>query len=225
MSNPPPLILTDLPPPPATLDADIAIVVPPTPTKQLLPLSETDGLTSGAVQPPGSTGEETKHNVVRVTVGEPGDEDTDGSSEDEQFEEGHLVQEWEDDEQRLIREGGAGIPVGPVSQNLPPSCHGPAHRLSPGRDTSAVVACNLAQIYRQEMPCFGFGRNIGSQQSKSKSTAGQMSDADCVCALLSLCLPLTTSYRLRSRITGTTFTSSNGQAWIISYVGWEICTR
>ena len=124
MSHPAPLVLTDLPPPPTTLDADIAIVVPPTPTKQLLPLSETDGLTSGAVQPPGSTGEETRHEVVRVTVGETGD-DSDGSSEDEPFEDGQQVEEWEDDEQRLIRQGGAGIPVGPVSQThrpLPWSC-------------------------------------------------------------------------------------------------------
>ena len=46
--------------PPLTIPTvlpDGDIIVPPTPTKQLLPLSETDGLTSGAVQPPGSTGE------------------------------------------------------------------------------------------------------------------------------------------------------------------------
>lgn len=119
MTHPPPLVIPDLPPPPTTLDGDITIVVPPTPTNQLLPLSETDGLTSGAVQPPGSTGEETKHEVVRVTVGESG-EDTDGSSEDEPSLDGHQVEEWEDDEQRLIRQGGAGIPVGTVSQNHRP---------------------------------------------------------------------------------------------------------
>lgn len=100
------------------MDADL-VVVPPTPTKQLLPLSETDGLTSGAVQPPGSTGDEHKHDVVRVPVGESG-EDSDGSSEDEPFADGQQVEEWEDDEQRLIRQGGAGIPVGPVSQNHRP---------------------------------------------------------------------------------------------------------
>ncbi|KAI0771806.1 HAD-like domain-containing protein [Irpex lacteus] len=111
VAHPPALDLTNLPPPPSTLEDDIAIVVPPTPTKQLLPLSETDGLTSGAVQPPGSTGEETKHEIVRVSVGEPG-EDTDGSSEDEAFEDGQPVDDWEDDEQRLIRQGGSGIPLG-----------------------------------------------------------------------------------------------------------------
>lgn len=93
--------------------------MPPTPTKQLLPIDETDGLTSGAVRPPGSTGVEenaTKtHELVRVTVGESGEEGSDGSSEDELSEDGQQVEEWEDDEQRLIRQGGAGIPLGPVS--------------------------------------------------------------------------------------------------------------
>ncbi|THH00754.1 hypothetical protein EW026_g1825 [Hermanssonia centrifuga] len=97
---------------------DIAIVVPPTPTRQLLPLDETDGLTSGAVQPPGSTGEIKQD--VRITVGE--SEDSDGS-EDDAFVDGHQVEEWEDEEQRLIRQGGTGIPVGPdgTPQPLLPS--------------------------------------------------------------------------------------------------------
>ncbi|KAI0339826.1 NIF-domain-containing protein [Trametopsis cervina] len=112
------LDLTNLPPPPTALDDDIAIIVPPTPTNQLLPLSETDGLTSGAVQPPGSTGEEPKTEVLRVNVGESG-EDTDGSSDDEPFVDGQQVEEWEDDEQRLIRQGGTGIPVGPDGKPQP----------------------------------------------------------------------------------------------------------
>ena len=92
-------------------DSDIAIVVPPTPSRQLLPLSETDGLTSGAVQPPGSTGDELK-SEVRVTVGE--SDDSDGSFDDEPFGDGRQVESWEDEEQRLIRQGGAGVPIGTV---------------------------------------------------------------------------------------------------------------
>lgn len=72
-------------------------------------------MTSGAVQAPGSTGEEHKQEI-RVTVG-PSDDDTDGSQEDEPFVDGQQVEEWEDEEQRLIRQGGSGIPVGPVSGN------------------------------------------------------------------------------------------------------------
>ena len=94
-----------------TPDPDIAIVVPPTPSRQLLPLDETDGLTSGAVQPPGSTGDEIK-TEIRVTVGE--SDDSDGSFDDEPFPDARQVEDWEDEEQRLIRQGGAGIPLGPV---------------------------------------------------------------------------------------------------------------
>jgi carboxy-terminal domain RNA polymerase II polypeptide A small phosphatase len=114
VAHPPALDLTNLPPLPSALEDDIALVVSPAPANQLLPRSETDGLTSGAVQPPGSTGEETKHEIVRISIDE-SREDTDGSFEDEPFVDGLQVDEWEDDEQRLIRQGGNGIPLGPVS--------------------------------------------------------------------------------------------------------------
>lgn len=92
------------------------------------------------MQPPGSTGEETKHEIVRVSVGEPG-EDTDGSSEDEAFEDGQPVDDWEDDEQRLIRQGGSGIPLGPVSSNRSssPVCL----HLLPTRRTVSLDRCCL----------------------------------------------------------------------------------
>ena len=99
-----------------TPDTEIAIVVPPTPTPQLLPLEETDGVTSGAVQAPGSTGDEIKTDV-RVTVGE--SDESDGSFDDEPFGDGRQIESWEEEEARLIRQGGTGIPIGPVCITLP----------------------------------------------------------------------------------------------------------
>ena len=95
-----------MPPPPVISDPDV--VVPPTPTKQLLPLSETDGLTSGAVQPPGSTGEETRSGEHTPKSSDSGD-DSDASYSDDD-----MLMAGEDEEERLIRQGGAGLPVGPV---------------------------------------------------------------------------------------------------------------
>ncbi|KIM31419.1 hypothetical protein M408DRAFT_259128 [Serendipita vermifera MAFF 305830] len=73
------------------------LVVPPS-EPDLLPLAETEGVTSGAVQPPGSTGVEGS--------------DSEGSVVDEDR---HRPLEEEDDEERLILNGGNGIPIGPVS--------------------------------------------------------------------------------------------------------------
>ena len=109
---PPPLQPIDIP---QQLD-DPNVIVPPTPTKTL-PLEETEGVTSGAVQPPGSTGEESVHNHSRRNSRDLGDE-TDGSTsftDDDELEEGTPVDEIEDEEERLIMQGGAGIPIGPVS--------------------------------------------------------------------------------------------------------------
>ncbi|KAI0663637.1 NIF-domain-containing protein [Cubamyces menziesii] len=102
---------------------DTEVIVPPTPTKQLLPLSETDGLTSGAVQPPGSTGENLSPSFLhqqRAHARESGDDSDSSSFTDE----GHAhelitVDEVEDEEQRLIRMGGTGIPTGPDGQPKP----------------------------------------------------------------------------------------------------------
>lgn len=110
-------------PSPATSDVELAVVVPPTPSAQLLPLSETDGLTAGAVQPPGSTGREHRQEV-RVSIS---DSDTHTERSSLQFDdEPPVLDEWEDDEQRLIRQGGNGIPiglVGPVRSLLRPLSH------------------------------------------------------------------------------------------------------
>ncbi|KAF7793956.1 hypothetical protein EIP86_005080 [Pleurotus ostreatoroseus] len=108
---PPPLQAIDIPPP----SDDPAVVVPPTPTK-ILPPEETGGVLSGAVQPPGSTGEESIHDQPRQRDS---DHDSDGSTsftEDEDMEEGVPIDEVEDEEERLILNGGAGIPIGPSIQ-------------------------------------------------------------------------------------------------------------
>ncbi|KAI0072499.1 NIF-domain-containing protein [Panus rudis PR-1116 ss-1] len=98
---------------------DTDVIVPPTPTKQLLPLSETDGLTSGAVQPPGSTGEETKEEHVHVVVSDTGEESDGSYSDDEVFTVPLRVEDLEDEEQRLIKQGGTGILTGPDGKPKP----------------------------------------------------------------------------------------------------------
>ena len=76
-------------------------------------LSETDGLTSGAVQPPGSTGEESRSDYV--VSSELGEESGGSYSDEEVFTAALQAEELEDEEQRLIKQGGTGIPIGPVS--------------------------------------------------------------------------------------------------------------
>jgi carboxy-terminal domain RNA polymerase II polypeptide A small phosphatase len=99
-------------PPPAAPDAEL--ILPPTPTKRLLPQAETEGVTSGAVQPPGSTGDDIALDHSRAHTRDSGDESEGTSySEDEDVDD-HL-DDAEDDEDRLIMNGGAGIPIGPVS--------------------------------------------------------------------------------------------------------------
>lgn len=68
------------------------------------------------MQPPGSTGEETRQEIVQVVVGESGEESDGSYSEDEVFTVGLRLEDAEDEEQRLIKQGGAGIPIGPVSR-------------------------------------------------------------------------------------------------------------
>jgi len=111
---PPPLQPIDVPPP----SDDPDVVVPPTPTGIVLPREETEGVTSGAVQPPGSTGEDGHHEHHRRDS-----EDSDGSTSftDDEDLDGPIPgdQEDEDEEERLIMNGGAGIPIGPDGQPRP----------------------------------------------------------------------------------------------------------
>lgn len=118
--------------------AEVEVIVPPTPTKVLLPISETEGVTSGAVQPPGSTGADlfspstpshvdAPHTASGGTQSHAGDtshtttdsegsftdEEAHGETEEPEVEEVEPIEE--DDEDTLILNGGAGIPIGPVS--------------------------------------------------------------------------------------------------------------
>lgn len=112
-----PIVLI-LPPPqdhptPATA-AGLDVIVPPPLATHLLPEEETDGVTSGAVQPPGSTGEP----IARIPTRDSDDSDA-TSYMDDDGEDMHVFDE-QAEEERLIRNGGAGIPIGPVSSHI---CH------------------------------------------------------------------------------------------------------
>ncbi|TFK44633.1 HAD-like domain-containing protein [Crucibulum laeve] len=107
----PPILPLSMPPatpspPPSPTDSDI--VVPPPPTTHLLPEDETDGMTSGAVQPPGSTAEQ----VARAHAHDTAD-DSDGTSFDDDNHEHRRMLDEQDEEERLIRNGGSGVPIGP----------------------------------------------------------------------------------------------------------------
>jgi RNA polymerase II subunit A small phosphatase-like protein len=132
-SVPKPLLHVN-PPAASTSDKDLDIIVPPTPTK-VVPESETGGVTSSAVVPPGSTAEEVAHlRALQAHESSSGDE-SDGTSftEDEEVEDVPGIDEAEDDEDRLILSGGAGIPIGPVSTM-----------------TTCCLACSLISLVPQD---------------------------------------------------------------------------
>jgi carboxy-terminal domain RNA polymerase II polypeptide A small phosphatase len=89
---------------PTAPPGDVDVVVAPSQGHDLLPLADTEGVLSGAVQAPGSTGLEK--------------DDSEASMTDEE-QNRHLDED--DDEERLILNGGNGIPIGPVS--LGPCIH------------------------------------------------------------------------------------------------------
>jgi RNA polymerase II subunit A small phosphatase-like protein len=96
-------------------DADILLPV----TQNRLPDSNTEGVTSGAVQPPGSTGEEhLRDHTAHAHVSGNESDDT-GASGDEEYEDASNMEDVEDEEDRLIRQGGAGIPIGPDGELRP----------------------------------------------------------------------------------------------------------
>ncbi|KAF4621493.1 hypothetical protein D9613_000616 [Agrocybe pediades] len=92
--------------PPSPTDSDI--VVPPPVSASLLPEDETDGMTSGAVQPPGSSGTE----IVHTHTHDSSDE-SDRTSFTDDEDALRLFQDEQEEEQRLIKAGGSGIPIGP----------------------------------------------------------------------------------------------------------------
>lgn len=88
------------------------VIIPP--PNHLLPESETDGVTSGAVQPPGSSGEAALH-AGHSHIHTSGNESDDTGASDDEYEDAHNMEDIEDDEERLIRQGGVGIPIGLAS--------------------------------------------------------------------------------------------------------------
>jgi RNA polymerase II subunit A small phosphatase-like protein len=104
LTVPPVTIQIELPP----SSSDPEVIVPPPSSTHLLPEDETDGVTSGAVQPPGSTGD----HMVRTNTHDT--EDSDGTSYTDDEGEDRRMQDEQDEEERLIRSGGSGIPIGPV---------------------------------------------------------------------------------------------------------------
>ncbi|KAJ7287606.1 HAD-like domain-containing protein [Mycena rebaudengoi] len=111
----------DAPPLEQSLDASTnpvdEVMTPPTPVS-LLPPAETEGVTSGAVQPPGSTGESVLHHNHHnkrdsAVPANDGDESDTSFTDDEDMDDINNVDEAQDEEDRLILNGGAGIPIGP----------------------------------------------------------------------------------------------------------------
>ncbi|KAF7376086.1 Protein phosphatase [Mycena sanguinolenta] len=114
VSPPDPKPDNELQAPPPTLVVD-EVIAPPTPVS-LLPPAETEGVTSGAVQPPGSTGEPLPHNQHQKrdsAIDHDGDESDTSFTDDEDMDDVNNVDDAQDEEDRLILNGGAGIPIGP----------------------------------------------------------------------------------------------------------------
>ncbi|KAJ6586852.1 HAD-like domain-containing protein [Mycena vulgaris] len=89
------------------------LMAPPTPVS-LLPPAETEGVTSGAVQAPGSTGESALQPAKRDSaVVNDGDESDTSFTDDEDMDDVNNLDDAQDEEDRLILNGGAGIPIGP----------------------------------------------------------------------------------------------------------------
>jgi carboxy-terminal domain RNA polymerase II polypeptide A small phosphatase len=132
------------PPPPedvsqAGLAAANDLTVTPTPAKTLLPVVDLEGVTSGGVQPPGSRGDDVVH--TRTHSQDSGDESdaTTTFTEEDDVDEINALDDMEDEEERLIMNGGVGIPIGPVSVLLSLSLLA-SHRSTAGWCTTSPVA-------------------------------------------------------------------------------------
>jgi len=95
--------------PPSPTDSDV--VVPPPLSATLLPEDETDGMTSGAVQPPGSLG---TVEIVHTHSHDSSSEDSDRTSFSDEEQDAHHIHDEQDEEERLKEMGGSGIPIGAV---------------------------------------------------------------------------------------------------------------
>lgn len=97
------------------LPGDGDIIIPPTPKgSHLLPVDETEGVTSGAVQPPGSTA---PHHTDKER-----EESDGGSYTDDDFHDAREEEDLDAEEMRLIMNCGSGIPIvdGVPKPLLPP---------------------------------------------------------------------------------------------------------
>ena len=142
--SPPPIPRSDaLPQPPKdAISVDPTAVndltVASTPSKTLS-VGGAEGVTSAAVQPPGSKGDDV---VVHTRThsqdsGDESDATTTFTEEDDVDE--NVIDDLEDEEERLIMNGGVGIPIGPVSNPLPSSILMP-HRATSGWCPTPPVA-------------------------------------------------------------------------------------
>ncbi|KAL0956289.1 hypothetical protein HGRIS_002447 [Hohenbuehelia grisea] len=93
--------------PPLPPSADEDVILQPPPSTHLLPQEDTDGLTSGAVQPPGATALQ----VAKLHA--PDSEESDSTKVADEDADDHAMMDELAEEERLIRNGGAGIPMGP----------------------------------------------------------------------------------------------------------------
>jgi len=123
-------------PPKDATSVDLAtanLTVISTPSKTSSPVAE---MTSGAVQPPGSKGDDIVH--TRTHSQDSGDESdaTTTFTEEDEGEE-NVIDDLEDEEERLIMNGGVGIPIGPVSYLFP------RHIFTPNRATIGWCPASL----------------------------------------------------------------------------------
>ena len=79
-------------------------------------------MTLGAVQPPGSKGDDVVH--TRTHSQDSGDESdaTMTFTEEDDMDKLNAIDDLEEEEERLIMNGGVGTPIGPVSGNAFPLC-------------------------------------------------------------------------------------------------------
>lgn len=98
----------------ASLTTANDLTVAPTPSKTLSPVADPEGVTSGGVQLPGSRGDDVVH--TRTHSQDSGDESdaTTTFTEEDDVDGMNALDEMEDEEERLIMNGGVGIPIGPV---------------------------------------------------------------------------------------------------------------
>ncbi|KAG5650623.1 hypothetical protein H0H81_011627 [Sphagnurus paluster] len=102
-----------VPIPPSPTDSQV--IVPPPPNTLLLPQDETDGVTSGAVQPPGSVADIP---LTRTLTRDSDDSDGTYSDEEDEAAQRRMLIEL-DEQDDLVRRGGSGIPIGPDGQPKP----------------------------------------------------------------------------------------------------------